>query len=412
MTDYQIFDHVSGRLSELDADIVRHVPPGGNWRNLPDDFPSARVRQIRASAARGEGSRSTYYGRLAWNRPSYTISTYLTRPGNGCFIHPEQERLLTIREAARLQSFPDCVRFHGTLRQRAMQVGNAVPPLLGYHLGVTSPACTAIDLFSGAGGFSLGLTWAGHELVASVDIDEQACRTLERALPAHTVLRADLSDSESLRLTVGHVKKALGSRELGMLAGGPPCQGFSTAGPCRVNDPRNRLVLAFLRAVEQLEPHRVLFENVPALRWRGQAFLHEVTSRLDHLGYQVEARILHTEAYGVPQLRRRLVIQASQDASFVWPQPTHALSDPCFRGEQPGPLTDAPRPRTVGDAIADLSVLPSPSPDEPVAAALAGTIYARWARGEIALQTLLAARRPELEDEIAEQGLLTTALGQ
>jgi DNA (cytosine-5)-methyltransferase 1 len=194
MSNYQIFDHVSGRLSDLDADVVRYVPPGGNWRDLPEDFPSARVRQIRASAARGEGSRSTYYGRLAWSKPSYTISTYLTRPGNGCFIHPEQARLLTIREAARLQSFPDFVRFHGTLRQRAMQVGNAVPPLLAYHLCSTGEAGTAVDLFSGAGGFGLGLTWAGHELVTSVDIDEQACRTLERALPGHAVLRGDLSD--------------------------------------------------------------------------------------------------------------------------------------------------------------------------------------------------------------------------
>ena len=102
-----IYDHVSGCLSELDAEMVRAVPEGGNWRNLPENIHSARVRQIRQSAARGEGSRSTYYGRLQWDRPSYTVSTYFNRPGNGCFIHPSANRLITIREAARLQSFPD-----------------------------------------------------------------------------------------------------------------------------------------------------------------------------------------------------------------------------------------------------------------------------------------------------------------
>jgi DNA (cytosine-5)-methyltransferase 1 len=113
---------------------------------------------------------------------------------------------------------------------------------------------------------------------------------------------------------------------------------------------------------------------------------------LDHLGYQVDIRILHSEAYGVPQLRRRLVVQACQGAQPKWPIPTHALSRPCFREEQPGPLTDAPSPRTVGDAIADLSVAPSKSADGLVSAALAGTIYARWARGEVPLSALLRTK--------------------
>src|SRR5665648_607474 len=97
-----ILDHVAGRLSELDREVVDAVPPGGNWRDLPSGFGSKRVDQIRESAARGEGSRSTYYGRLRWDRPAYTISTYFSRPGNGCFIHPESPRLITVREAARL----------------------------------------------------------------------------------------------------------------------------------------------------------------------------------------------------------------------------------------------------------------------------------------------------------------------
>jgi DNA (cytosine-5)-methyltransferase 1 len=83
-----VTDHVSGSLSELDRLVIDHVPPGGNWRDLPPDFPSKRIEQIRVGASNGGGSRSTYYGRLRADRPAYTINTYMTRPGNGCFIHP------------------------------------------------------------------------------------------------------------------------------------------------------------------------------------------------------------------------------------------------------------------------------------------------------------------------------------
>lgn len=391
MTVHNIHDHMSGTLSSLDEEVVRHVPPGGNWRDLPPDFPSARVRQIREGAARGEGSRSTYYGRLSWARPAYTISTYITRPGNGAFIHPELPRLLTVREAARLQSFPDHVRFHGTLRQRCMQVGNAVPPLLAYRLGQTMPLGTVVDLFAGAGGVGLGLEWAGHELVASVDYNKDACSTLGAGSSREQlVLERDLSLETDLDDVVGRIRKRLGGQRLGLLAGGPPCQGFSTAGPCRVDDPRNKLVLNFLRAVERLEPEQVLFENVLALRWRGKPFLDELMGRLTQLGYAVDVKVLHAEAYGVPQLRRRLVLRASASGTPPeWPEPSHAMLKPCFPADQPGTPLASPAVHTVGEAIADLAVPVATSLDEPVAALPATSPYALWARGELDLASLL-----------------------
>jgi len=392
VTDKSVFDHVSGRLSALDDEVVRHVPPGGNWRNLPDDFPSARVRQIRESAGRGEGSRSTYYGRLAWDRPSYTISTYITRPGNGCFIHPSAARLITVREAARLQTFPDSVRFTGTLRQRAMQIGNAVPPLLAYHLGAAIPPGTAVDLFAGAGGLGIGLTWARHDVVASVDIEPTALRTLENWTgDRHAVVAADLSDPARFTDAMAEIEARLDGRPLGLLAGGPPCQGFSTAGPCRVDDPRNKLVLAFLNAVERLNPERVLFENVPALRWRGKEFLSELMSRLEVLGYSVQIKIMHAEAYGVPQLRRRLVVQASRKGEPEWPRPTHALAQPFFKGDQPGPHLEQPYPATVADAIADLPLASNEGLDNQTQVGRAQSPLASWLRGEIELREMLGA---------------------
>jgi DNA (cytosine-5)-methyltransferase 1 len=390
MTGNMLQDHVSGTLSLLDQEVIRHVPPGGNWRDLPDDFPSARVQQIRASAARGEGSRSTYYGRLVWDRPSYTISTYFTRPGNGSFIHPELPRLLTVREAARLQGFPDNIRFHGSLRQRCMQVGNAVPPLLAYRLGRSLRAGTAVDLFAGAGGVGLGLGWAGHRIVASVDNNPDACRTLRAShTPDLLVLERDLGDPEQLDDTLLQIKKRLNGAPLGLLAGGPPCQGFSTAGPCRVEDPRNQLVLSFLRAIEKLEPAQVLFENVVALRWRGQPFLDELMERMETLGYEVDVRILHAEAYGVPQLRRRLVVLASREGGVRWPQPTHEMIPPWFPADQPGVRLESPSPHSVRDAISDLAVPPSAALDTPVRGLAPTSPYSRWASGGLDIDTLL-----------------------
>ncbi|HOU91981.1 MAG TPA: hypothetical protein PLU22_13105, partial [Polyangiaceae bacterium] len=74
-------NHVAAAMSALDLELARAVPPGGNWRQVPESFPSRRLRQIRESAARGEGSRSSYYGRLRASEPAHTISTYFTRPG-------------------------------------------------------------------------------------------------------------------------------------------------------------------------------------------------------------------------------------------------------------------------------------------------------------------------------------------
>lgn len=388
--DVKVYDHVSGRLSETDRIVVHHVPPGGNWRDLPEDFPSDRVRQIRSSAARGEGSRSTYYGRLAWERPAYTISTYITRPGNGCFIHPQADRLITVREAARLQSFPDNIRFHGTMRQRSMQIGNAVPPLLAYHLGQSVEKGTAIDLFAGAGGLGLGLGWAGHEMVLSVDNDLNALKTLAgHASPDHRVEAHDLSNEQQFQQMVESARTALAGRELGTLAGGPPCQGFSTAGPCRVDDPRNKLVLSFLKAVEALRPRNVVFENVPALRWRGKQFLDELLERLEALGYVAELSILHSEAYGVPQLRRRLVVRASRGGQIAWPKPTHSLITPFFVKDQPGPLINGSSMPTVRQAIGDLPRDESDDLDAAVYTQAATSDYGRWLRGELRIEELV-----------------------
>lgn len=385
----KVDSHASGTLSELDMAVVRAVPAGGNWRNLPHDFPSQRVQQIRHGASNGGGSRSTYYGRLRRDRPAYTINTFITRPGNGCFIHPVADRLITAREAARLQSFPDSTKFFGSLRSRAVQIGNAVPPLLAYQVARTIPAGAVVDLFCGAGGLSLGFEWAGHTLVAAADSDRYATEAAAaNAAEGGSVERLDLADDDVLKALARRALKRAGGA-IGTLVGGPPCQGFSTAGPCRIADERNHLVRTFLDAVRLMEPETVLMENVPALMWRGSAFLEELTEQLALLGYTTSVVLLHAEAYGVPQLRRRLLIKAVANADPTWPAPTHQLSDPCYPSHQPSAREGVLPITTVGDAISDLPLEVGHDVDDLVALADEASAYQQWSRGSLSLESLL-----------------------
>src|SRR4051812_22748522 len=171
-------NHYSAKLSELDMKIVRHVKPGGNWKDVPRSIDCARLETIRASFARGEGSRSTYYGRLRPDAPSYTINTYLSRPGNGCHIHYEQDRVMSQREAARFQSFPDAFAFTGSKAAINRQIGNAVAPLLAYQVArQQGEPGVFVDLFAGAGGLSLGFKLAGWTPLIANDVDRPSLDT-------------------------------------------------------------------------------------------------------------------------------------------------------------------------------------------------------------------------------------------
>lgn len=393
-----VVDHVSGKLSRLDEEVVRAVPPGGNWRDLPESFESARVRQIRESAKRGEGSRSTYYGRLRWDSPSYTISTYFNRPGNGCFIHPEADRLITIREAARLQSFPDCYRFSGRGRARYIQVGNAVPPLLAYNIASVLEPGPMVDLFAGAGGLSLGFESAGFSVLASVDSDAAASATYQLNRPSkELVLQSDLSDPSNFDGTIKEVRRRAGQDGIHMVAGGPPCQGFSTAGDLQLCDPRNALVYAFLEAVKALRPRYALMENVPALSYRRHAgVLRELLRSFHDFSYSTSIMIAHAEAYGVPQLRRRLFLLASREhGDLPWPQPEFRPCSPSQLRLQPGALDaqDAPHGPNVEDAIRDLPLDAATELNIAVAYAKpAVSKFQQWARGDIGLERLANPR--------------------
>ncbi|MCS7317597.1 MAG: DNA cytosine methyltransferase [Candidatus Dojkabacteria bacterium] len=114
-------EHKGPNHSAAVVEILKYVPPGGNVTFIPE-------------SVRPKKCFSTTYGRLEWNKPSGTITRNFTNPGCGKFIHPQQHRGLTIREGARLQSFDDDYVFYGNTTSKALQIGNAVPPLLAEAL--------------------------------------------------------------------------------------------------------------------------------------------------------------------------------------------------------------------------------------------------------------------------------------
>lgn len=118
--------HQRPRMSEMDEVIISHIPPGGNYQDIPDEVAPGRVLNFKRS-----GGRTTTYGRLHPDRPSYTINTYFRRPNVGCNFHYSEPRLITPREAMRFQSIPDEIELcYGSQDQRNALIGNAVPPLM------------------------------------------------------------------------------------------------------------------------------------------------------------------------------------------------------------------------------------------------------------------------------------------
>lgn len=121
-----VSEHFMPTLSELDKYIISHVKPGGNYMDIPKDVNSKRIQRLQK-----DGGHTTCYGRMLSSEPSYTINTYFNRPNVGCNIHYSEDRLITVREALRLQSFPDNYRIISSSKQgRNLIVGNAVPPML------------------------------------------------------------------------------------------------------------------------------------------------------------------------------------------------------------------------------------------------------------------------------------------
>lgn len=167
-----------------------------------------------------------------------------------------------------------------------------------------------IDLFSGAGGFSLGFDNKGFQNVFSIDIEPSFCKTYKHNFSNHQLVEKDicaLSDSE--------IKYLKEFEEIDVVIGGPPCQGFSIAGNIGrkfVDDPRNKLFKEFVRVVKVVKPKFFVMENVARLYNHNKGETRkEIIKDFENLGYKVDCKILNSADYGVPQVRKRVIFIGS-----------------------------------------------------------------------------------------------------
>jgi DNA (cytosine-5)-methyltransferase 1 len=234
-----------------------------------------------------------------------------------------------------------------------------------------------IDIFSGAGGMSVGAAWAGVETVFALDSDVHAANTYKSNHPNTDFICDDIRNV----MDFGHFRP---SGEC-VLFGGPPCQGFSTSNQ-RTRNKSNRgnwLFEEFLRAVRQMEPEWVIFENVRGITETENAFfLNQVVSELSGLQYYVEHFLLNAADFGVPQKRSRLFIIASRIAKDFGP---------------PKKLVD--KHVTVDDALTDLPTLTNGSNNPEMGYRCAAkSEFANAMRGfnEISYDNLVTRNSPEI----------------
>ena len=186
----------------------------------------------------------------------------------------------------------------------------------------------AADLFSGAGGMSLGLEEAGFQVVLGIDHYNFAVQT-HRHHFAGMSLEEDLSDPATVRRVANLLKR----NKVDLLAGGPPCQPFSSAGRSMLRhrvltgasdpyDERRDLWRSFLEVVQLARPKAVLMENVPDMALDREMFiLRSMTEELEQIGYSVSAHVVDCWRYGVPQMRHRLLLVALKNrVRFDWPE--------------------------------------------------------------------------------------------
>lgn len=218
-----------------------------------------------------------------------------------------------------------------------------------------------IDLFAGAGGFSLAAVQAGCSIAIAIENDPYAVKTYKsNVLALDPAKNAKVLNQSILEYNPELVRtELLGQVECDILLGGPPCQGFSThrilnAG---VNDPRNQLVLAYFSFVKAFRPRVFLMENVPGILWeRHKEFLETFYDEGTKAGYHVfKPVVIDARDFGVPQRRKRVFILGVRDPDdardFTWPpKATHAAPGKVKAGQKPWvSCSDVFRPAAIDD---------------------------------------------------------------
>lgn len=325
----KIYNHIGSIHEEKTVKLLKLIPEGKNYKALPPEL----------------GARFKYHEALTRyhsKKPSLTINT-----GHRSHFHYKWNRIPTVRESARLQSFPDDFIFYGSKAEQYRQVGNAVPPMLGYVVAQQlipylrkekTKRIKMIDLFAGCGGLTEGFLQTGHyDEIAAVEWLQPQVDTLKNRLLTHwgidhaneSVMRFDIqreselfngwNDSEyGVNKGLDHFVNEAGGIDI--IIGGPPCQAYSIAGRVRdengmKNDYRNYLFEHYLNVVNRYRPRVFVFENVPGILSampNGTPITELIKDGFDGIGYEIvddlRRAVVNASEYSVPQNRSRVVI--------------------------------------------------------------------------------------------------------
>jgi DNA (cytosine-5)-methyltransferase 1 len=268
------------------------------------------------------------------------------------------------------------------------QIGNAVPPLLAYAIAKSLKQKSIVDLFCGCGGLSKGFELAGYNVIAGLEIEKHAIETWAKN-HSGTAILGDITKAETKQALIQAVRNKLGEDGLDVLAGGPPCQGFSSAGWRQTSDPRNQLWLNYIEILKELNPKYFIIENVPgilSMKKNGVLVIETMSKEFAKLGYQLHYKALKAEEFGVPQRRRRVFILGVRDdlEAYEFPEPTVSESF------------------TVKDAISNLPKLQSNDGSEEVIIDNYKTEskYQEWLIGKCTTEDLLQTKKkPEIRNK-------------
>lgn len=180
----------------------------------------------------------------------------------------------------------------------------------------TTKQYTFIDLFSGAGGLTLGFEQAGFKNIFSVDNEKSFNLTYKKNFPNHKLLEKNIEDIDNKEII-----KVLKNKRVDVVVGGPPCQGFSIAGNIGrkfIDDPRNHLFKEFVRVVEIVQPKFFVMENVSRLYSHNKGKTrHEIHRHFENIGYKVSSEVMNTVDYGVPQKRNRVIFIGTRTDNII-----------------------------------------------------------------------------------------------
>lgn len=205
-----------------------------------------------------------------------------------------------------------------------------------------SDKLNVVDLFSGAGGLSRGFMDAGFNVILGIDFDDAALKTFKANHGDAEVMKIDLFNHDNLKQITKYLDEK--NVKIDVLVGGPPCQGYSLAGPRNEQDDRNTLYEAMVKFANLVKPKVVVLENVPGLLtlFEGKG-AQRIVDDFSDLGYVMKKKVLYAPEYGVPQIRKRVF--------FVGVSPEYG------EFEYPTPFLDKDYFITCEDAISDLPSL-------------------------------------------------------